>query len=193
MCLLWEAKLAGRPVGLYWISTTTKFNKISTKYRTQHFIAQNIDQQNFFKMSIIATLHISRPKHACSMLILARLFNILFLIFNFFSFNTLSSFEIYVSYNHCERFFDKYRPFKCNIDHKFKNIDQWSIISTQWSLWLNIFKPAAFGNGDISLFAFEVVRGLDSLVCWWVSHIFQLYLPEHFLLAWVVKNHVHNG
>ena len=102
----------------------TKFNKISTKYRTQHFIAQNIDQQNFFKMSIIATLHISRPKHACSMLILARLFNILFLIFNFFSFNTLSSFEIYVSYNHCERFFDKYRPFKCNIDHKFKNIDQ---------------------------------------------------------------------
>ena len=110
MCLLWEAKLAGQPVGLYWISTTTKFNKISTKYRTQHFIAQNIDQQNFFKMSIIATLHISRPKHACSMLILARLFNILFLIFNFFSFNTLSSFEIYVSYNHCERFL-------INIDH----------------------------------------------------------------------------
>ena len=34
----------------------TKFNKISTKYRTQHFIAQNIDQQNFFKMRVIASL-----------------------------------------------------------------------------------------------------------------------------------------
>ena len=61
-----QMAFAERPVGLYWISTTTKFNKISTKYRTQHFIAQNIDQQNFFKMSIIAALHISRPKHACS-------------------------------------------------------------------------------------------------------------------------------
>ena len=45
--------------------------------------------------------------------------------FHFFSFNTLSSSEIY----HITILKDlliKYRPFKCNIDHKFKNIDQLS-------------------------------------------------------------------
>ena len=42
----------------------------------------------------------------------------------------------------------------------------------------NIYKPAAFGNGDISLFALEMIGGLDSFVCRWVSHVFQLYLPE---------------
>ena len=30
--------------------------------------------------------------------------------------------------------------------------------------WNHVFKPAAFGNGNISLFALEVFRGLDSLV-----------------------------
>ena len=44
---------------------------------------------------------------------------------HFLSFNTLSSSEIY----HITILKDlliKYRPFKCNIDHKFKNIDQLS-------------------------------------------------------------------
>ena len=40
--------------------------------------------------------------------------------FHFFSFNTLSSSEIY---HLSESFLLKYRPFKCNIDHKLKNIN----------------------------------------------------------------------
>ena len=42
--------------------------------------------------------------------------------FHFFSFNTLSSSEIY-HITILRDFWLKYRPFKCNIDHKFKNID----------------------------------------------------------------------
>jgi len=40
-----------------------------------------------------------------------------------------------------------------------------------------VLETAAFGNGDISLFALEMIGGLDSFVRWWVSHVFQLYLP----------------
>ena len=54
------------------------------------------------------------------MLILAGLFNILFFIFN-----ALSSPAIYHT-TILRDFLMKYRPFKCNTNHKFKNIDHLS-------------------------------------------------------------------
>ena len=67
---------------------------------------------------------------------------------------------------------------KCNCARFQKNIVVVERESEGIVLWKNVYKPAALGNGDISLFALEVIWCLDSFVCWWVGHVFQLYLPE---------------
>ena len=92
-----------RPVGLYWISTTTKINQISTKYRPHSIISTKILTNNFFLMHVIATLHISRPKSACSFwqdYFLSYFSFSLFLIQYTFKFRD-------ISYHHSERFLVK--------------------------------------------------------------------------------------